>query len=178
VAIVATDPATAADLTGVDGVPTGGKGCVTQYYTLEDPLPDVGRRLVLNAIDAEPNQVVPHSTVAPEYGPAGKELLSATFLGEREESDEELAAITRDALSAWYRDRSFDDLEAVHTDRVEFAQFPQPPGSHEGLPDVTDPDGPAYLAGDYCSWSSIQGALDAGRDAARAVGTELEIYPR
>jgi len=175
-AVVATDPRTAAELTDVDGIPAGTRSCVTQYYAWPGRLLDAGKRILLNAVDDEPNQVVPHSAVAPEYAPDGTGLLSATFLGSRDEDDAELAELTRSTLSSWYPSHDFVDLEPVHTDRVEFAQFAQPPGIHETLPEVTDPDGPVYLAGDYCEWSSIQGALDSGRNAARALGTELGIY--
>jgi monoamine oxidase len=40
------------------------------------------------------------------------------------------------------------------------------------LPDVRDPDGRVYLAGDYTRWSSIQGALESGRVAAEAAAAD------
>jgi len=39
---------------------------------------------------------------------------------------------------------------------------------------VDDPAGPVFLAGDYTEWSSIQGAMESGRAAARAVATDLQ----
>lgn len=174
--VVATDPPTARELTGVEAIPTAGRGCVTQYYRLPDGTDlETGKRLVLNAGDAGPsggpNQVVPHSAVAPEYAPDDATLLSATYLGEREESDEQLAERTRSALESWFPERLFGSLESVHTERIPFAQFDQPPGIHDRLPDVRDPEGQIYLAGDYTRWSSIQGAMESGRQAA---GTVLE----
>jgi phytoene dehydrogenase-like protein len=162
-AVVATDPRTAGELTGVD-TPTEWRGCVTQYYRLDGRL-DTGRRLLLNADGEAPNEVVPVSAVAPEQAHEGETLVSATFLGDREEDDAELAALTESALAAWHPERSLS-VEAVHTARVEFAQFAQPPGVHEGLPDPDGPDGPVYLAGDYTLDSSIDGALESGRRAA------------
>ncbi|GAB3671808.1 NAD(P)/FAD-dependent oxidoreductase [Halopiger thermotolerans] len=172
--VVATDPPTARELTGVDAIPTDARACVTQYYRLPGEA-EIGadRRLLLNAGDEGPNHVVPHSAVAPEYAPDGETLLSATYLGDREESDAELAALTRETLESWFPERVFDDFERLHTDRINFAQFDQPPGIHERLPDARDPDGPVYLAGDYTQWSSIQGAMDSGREAARAVIEDL-----
>ncbi len=168
--IVATDPPTARELTGVESIPTDAHSCVTQYYELP-PRTDLetGRRLLLNAGESGPNQIVPHSAVAPEYAPGNTTLISATYLGEREESDDDLADRTRETLADWYPNRRFDGLELIHTDRIAFAQFDQPPGIHAGLPDARDPDGAIYLAGDYTRWSSIQGALESGRDAAGAV---------
>ena len=169
--VVATDPPTARDLTGVEAVPTDARSCVTQHFRLRaETAPDVGKRLLLNATDASPNHVAPTSAVAPEYAPDGAELFSATFLGpdvtDRAESD--LAADLRDALRSWYPERRLDP-DLVATDRIEFAQFAQPPGVHENLPGLRDGGGRVYLAGDYTAWSSIQGAMRSGREAAEAV---------
>ncbi|WP_136717868.1 NAD(P)/FAD-dependent oxidoreductase [Halorientalis salina] len=169
-AVVATDPPTAADLTGVESVPTGTKGCVTQYYGLPGHIKlDTGKKIVLNARDGEPNQVVPLSNVAPEYAPDDRTLLSATWLGTPDESDEALAARVREVLGQWYPERRFDDLDLLHTDHIDVGQFDQPPGFRRDLPDVDAPDGPVVLAGDYTQWSSIQGALESGRVAAETL---------
>ncbi|SEH11901.1 Phytoene dehydrogenase-related protein [Natronorubrum sediminis] len=169
--VIATDPPTARELTGLVSIPTDARSCVTQYYALADDADlETGKRLLLNAVDDEgPNHVVPHSAVAPEYAPDGVTLLSATYLGQSEADDGELAKRTQTALESWYPEGAFEDLEDLHTERIEFAQFDQLPGVHETLPDARDPDGPVYLAGDYTRWSSIQGAMRSGRDAAQAV---------
>jgi len=174
--VVATDPRSARDLTGVSSIPTDARSCVTQYYSLPESLP-VGRTIVLNAADAAPNSVAPLSTVAPEYAPAGSELLSATFLGDDslDDSEASLERRTREALSSWFPRRSFEELKRVHTSRIEFAQFDQPPGVHDDLPDARAPHGRAYLAGDYTRWSSIQGAMESGQDAAAAVLADLDV---
>ena len=174
--VVATDPKTARDLTAVEAVPTEGVPSTTQYYRLSDATPvSTGRKILLNSDDPSPNVVVPLTEVAPEYAPDGEQLLCATFLGDdaRFRDTDDLAADTRAALSAWYPERSFGGLEPIHTERIEFAQFAQPPGVHGGLPDTDDPDGPIYLAGDYTEWSSIQGAMKSGRVAADAISDDL-----
>jgi phytoene dehydrogenase-like protein len=175
--VVATDPPTARDLTAVDAIPTDAESCVTLWCSLplerdvpgnrRDPLGG-DRRLLLNAADADPNTVVSHTAVAPELAPDGRALLSATFLGDREADEETLLVETREALDAWYRRRSFDDLDLVAVDRIPFAQFAQQPGVHESLPSVDAPDGDVYLAGEYTEWSSIHGAMESGRAAAAA----------
>jgi len=173
-AVVATDPRSARELTGVDAVPTESRGCVTQYFTLRGHRRlDTGRTIVLNAGGDRPNTVAPLSAVAPEYAPSDGTLLSATTLGTPEESDEELAQSVRDALVTWYPEHRFDELEHLATDRVEFAQFDQPPGFRSSLPAVDAPEAPVYLAGDYTQWSSIQGALESGRVAAERARDEL-----
>ena len=170
--VVAADPRSARELTGVDAIPTDGKPSTTQFYSLpEHARVETGNKILLHTDGASPNVVVPLSEVAPEYAPDGQELLCATFLGagalERDEAS--LAADTRAALSAWYPEQSFESLEPIHTDRLRFAQFAQPPGVFDDLPSVTAPSGSVYLAGDYTAWSSIQGAMESGQAAASAV---------
>jgi phytoene dehydrogenase-like protein len=173
-AVVATDPREARALTGVASIPTAARGCVTQYFSLPTGRGlETGKRLLLNARDAAPNQVAPLSAVAPEYAPDDRELLSATVLGTPEEDATALAERTGAALASWYPERRFEDLRLLHTDRLPFAQFAQPPGFYERLPAVDAPDGRVFLAGDYTRWSSIQGAMASGREAARAVRTAL-----
>jgi phytoene dehydrogenase-like protein len=174
-AVVATDPPTAQALTGVGSIPTDGPSSVTQFYTLpEHAAIDTSRRIVLNVEDAAPNALVPLSSIAPSYAPGDRQLLCATFLegGEIDPftaSDEELADRTREAFGAWYPERASRGLKRIETVRVQFAQFAQPPGVHETLPDVGAPEGEVYLAGDYTEWSSIQGALRSGRTAAERI---------
>lgn len=170
-AIIATDPPTAADLTGVSGIPTEGRGCITQYFGIPTPdALDLEPRILLNADGDTPNLVSPVSAVAPEHAASDVTVLSATTLGHRpNESDNDLAAATRDAIASWFPEYAVTDLELLHTERIAFAQFAQPPGVHDHLPSVRDPDGPVYLAGSYTHDESINGALESGRTAANAV---------
>lgn len=173
-AVVATDPKSARKLTGCTAIPTTGRGCVTQYFSLpERQQLDTGGRLVLNVEDDRPNQVAVLSAVAPEYAPEDSHLLSATFLGEQGADDEHLAEEVRDRLASWYPENSFRELELLRTDRIPFAQLAQPPGFRGERPAVDEFGDRVYLAGDYTEWSSIQGALESGRRVARTVRTEL-----
>ncbi|MFC7071881.1 NAD(P)/FAD-dependent oxidoreductase [Halovenus rubra] len=169
-AVVATDPPTASTLTGVNSIPTKAHGCVTQYFSVPKTQRLEGSdRLLLNVADARPNQVAVLSAVAPEYAPDETHLLSATFLGEQSATDEELAEAVQAALGAWFPENQFEALELLRTDRIPFAQLAQPPGFGREWPNVDAPSGPVYLAGEYTEWSSIQGALDSGREAAEAI---------
>ena len=174
--VVATDPRQARQLTGVESIPTAARPSTTQYYRLPGGA-DLGtkKRILLNAGSAKPNTVVPLSDVAPEYAPDDAALLNATFLGREplRMDAAELAELTREALESWYPERRFGSLEPLATDRIEFAQFDQPPGVHDRLPTVDAPAGPVYLAGEYTQWSAIQGALESGRAAAEAVEADL-----
>ena len=172
VAVVATDPKAARELTGVDSIPTDAHSCITQYFVHDEPL-DTGDRILLNVGDDAPNEIVPVSTIAPEFSPDGRELLSATFLGLPEESDEELAETVVETLQQWYPDRNFAPLEHLHTDRIEFAQFAQPPGVFDTLPTTRTDEGSVYLAGDFTEASSLNAAMESGRKAALAVYDDL-----
>lgn len=173
--VVATDPSTARSLTGCRSIPTAMKGCITQYFRLPGSDLDTGRRLLLNAVAAEgPNHVVPVTEVAPEHAPAEETIISATFLGTPSDEDESLAKRTREVLASWYPERSVEGLELIHTERISAAQFEQPPGVHDTLPEPRAPDGGVYLAGDYTRNCSINGALASGRDAALTVSADLE----
>jgi phytoene dehydrogenase-like protein len=171
--VVAADPRSARDLTGVDAIPVEARGVVTQYYRLDAPELAAGRRIMLNAETAGPNTVAQLSAVAPEYAARGDVLLAASFVDDAlDRDDAALATATQTALERWYPERAFGTLELLATDRIPFAQFAQPPGAHAALPDPRDPDGPVYLAGDFTRWSSIQGALESGARAAAAVDAD------
>ncbi|SIQ92783.1 Phytoene dehydrogenase-related protein [Haladaptatus litoreus] len=171
-AIVATDPKSARELTGVDSIPTEARSCVTQYFAHDAPL-DAGNRILLNVADDAPNEIVPLSAVAPEYAPDDRELLSATFVGMPEESDDELAEEVKTTLREWYPERTFPSLELLHTDQIEFAQFAQPPGVFDTLPGNRTEQESIYLAGDFTEASSLNAAMESGRKAARAVYEDL-----
>ncbi|GAB7008568.1 NAD(P)/FAD-dependent oxidoreductase [Halorubrum trueperi] len=174
--VVAATPPEARRLTGVESIPSEVVPNVTGWYTLpEDETVETGKRILLNAAADSPNAVFPISEVAPEYAPDDRALLAATFLGE-DPLDRPAVALrddVRDALGAWFPDRDFANLETIDVHRIRFAQFSQPPGVHADLPDPDDPEGPVVLAGDYTEWSSIQGALESGRNAAQAAGRYL-----
>ncbi|WP_135828739.1 NAD(P)/FAD-dependent oxidoreductase [Halorussus halobius] len=184
--VVATDPKQARELTGVAAIPTDAKGCVTQYLSFDGAELDAGRRLLLNAAGTEPsgdsettdapapNHVAQLSSVAPEYAPDDRNLLSATYLGVPDAPDENLVERTARTLESWYPERRLD-LDHRHTSRIEFGQFAQPPGIHDDLPDVRAPGGPVYLAGEYTEASSLNAAMESGRAAATAVVEDLGL---
>jgi phytoene dehydrogenase-like protein len=173
--VVATAPRSARDLTGVESIPTEARGCVTQHVALQagHPLAD-SDRIHLNAESEVPNTVAPLSGVAPEYAPDDRELVAATTVGTPDRSSTDLAAAARDAIGSWYPEASLAGFEVLHTNRIPYSQFAQPPGVHETLPDARDPGGAVYLAGDYTHSSSINGAMESGRAAARAVVNDLQ----
>ncbi|MFW6458017.1 MAG: NAD(P)/FAD-dependent oxidoreductase [Halodesulfurarchaeum sp.] len=169
-AVVATDPIESARLTDCSSIPTDGRPVRTQYLTLPAGNP-IGEkpRIHLNAASEVPNQVVSLSAVASSYAPDGSVLLAASTPGGIKQDPAVTFEKTRSTLASWYPEAAFETLELFETVDVPFAQFVQPPGIHERLPDVRCPGGPVFLAGEVTSDSSINGALRSGRHAAAAV---------
>ncbi|MEF8777050.1 MAG: NAD(P)/FAD-dependent oxidoreductase [Haloarculaceae archaeon] len=169
-AIVATDPASARELTGLAEVPTDSLGCLTQHFALPRTQDlHVRHPLVLNADEHGPNQVAIVSDASPSLAPEGQQLISATYLGQPSADEDALADRVREHLAGWFPENRFEALDLLRTHRIEHAQHPQPPGFLDARPAVDAPDGPVYLAGDYTRWASIQGALESGRRAVGAI---------
>jgi phytoene dehydrogenase-like protein len=168
--VVATDPAQARSLTGVEAIPTESNGCVTQHFALpRTQRLHLRHPLLLNGDGEGPNQVALMSDPAPSYAPEHMQLLSATFLGRHGADEESLAGEVRTRLDEWFPENSFGNLERLRTHRIEHGQHVQPPGFLADRPAIDAPAGPVVLAGDYTRWSSIQGALESGSEAARAL---------
>lgn len=161
--IVATDPDTAQALTG-EPLARGRLGCTSLYYAAPRAL-DAQPRLILNTEGGLINTAQWISQVIPERAPAGQQLLTVSVLGLPELDDEALDARVRGELSRWYGPGAAE-LRLLETERIHFAQYPQPPesaatlaGHATGLPGV-------LLASEVTSMSSIQGAMESGEKAA------------
>ncbi len=163
--VVAADPRTAAELTGLPATPM--KGLVTFWFATDEAPTDLDL-LVLDPRRRGPvvNTAV-MSNVAPGYAPPGRHLVQATVLmaagavTEREVG-EHLGQIYRTSSQGW-------DVVAVH--EIHDALPVQPPGQPVRRP-VALGDG-LFVAGDHRDTASIQGALVSGRRAARAVHTSM-----
>lgn len=168
--VIAAGPEESRRLTGLDSIPTTGRSVRTQYFEVPADNPIANQtRIHLNAAGPSPNQVVNLSAVAPAYASGDRALLAASTPGRDDEPPSNGATKTRETIASWYPAASFDDLRLVQTIDVPFAQYAQPPGIHETLPAVSEPDGDVYLAGDFTTDSSINGALLSGRRAAEAI---------
>src|SRR5512139_1028954 len=163
--VVATDPAGAAGLTGVDTAAM--KGLVT-YWFATDEAPTHLDLLVLDPTRSGPvvNTAV-MSNVAPAYAPDGSHLVQATALaGEEAVGESEVRA----HLERMYRTSSRRwELVVVH--HVVDALPEQRPGVSLRQP-VDLGDG-LFVAGDHRDTASIQGALVSGRRTAAAVREAL-----
>ncbi len=164
--VVATDPAGAAGLTGVEAASM--KGLVTYWFATEEAPTDLDL-LVLDPSRSGPvvNSAV-MSNVAPAYAPEGRHLVQATALADDEPVGEpevraHLERMYRRSTRAW-------DLVVVH--HVVHALPEQRPGVSLRQP-VDLGDG-LFVAGDHRDTASIQGALVSGRRTAAAVRAALD----
>jgi phytoene dehydrogenase-like protein len=166
--VVATDPPTAARLTGIQAIPTEPVGCVTVYLATERD-PGIGAMLAIDGTGQQPvNHVAPLSAVQPSYAPQGQHLLAAVLLGDEAlaRDDAENGAIAARSVATMLGIAQPGVVEVV---RVPFALYRQTPGIHRVLPDATTGVPGVFLASDMTVDASINGAIMSGEDAAHAV---------
>jgi phytoene dehydrogenase-like protein len=162
--VVATDASTAGRLTGA-AVPEGWVGQVCIYFAAEGL--SSGKKIMLNAEDGRfVNNAVQISNVSPLYAPRGQGLLSVVALGGFDLPDEEIYRRGVEDVTGWYPEA---DLTPLAIYRVPYAQFAQPPGIHEMLPENRTDTLGLVLAGEYTEDSSINGSMLSGEKAAEEV---------
>ncbi|MCS6776197.1 MAG: NAD(P)/FAD-dependent oxidoreductase [Chloroherpetonaceae bacterium] len=163
--VLATQADVAARLMGRE-FPVHWRTSTTAYFALPEPL-DTGKLLVLFPEAQYINHAVMMSNVAPSYAPPGQHLLSVTLLGQTDLPDEEIVRrITTDLLLSFPEARP-DTWRLLRIYRIPWAQFAQPAGIWEQLPDADTGIPGLILAGEITQSSSLHGALTAGRVAAQ-----------
>ena len=106
------------------------------------------------------------SNVAPSYAPDGQHLLSATILGDTQLSDIDLGEAVRREVGAQFPDSQPDTWRLLRVYRARWAQFAQPAGIWDKLPDTRTALPGLILAGEITVQSSLHGALVSGQRAA------------
>ena len=173
--IVATDPPSAAQLLGED-VSRGSVSSTYLYYASQT-LIDPQFRLMLNPQTGLINNAQWLSHLLPERAPEGQHLLAATVLGNPELADEALDTAVRAELGVWYGER-VNLLRTLAVERIQYAQYPQPPGHATHLPGHATHLPGVLLAGEITSMSGIQGAMESGEKAAAIVLNDLAALSR
>jgi hypothetical protein len=160
--VVATDPRTAAELTGQ---PTAATKSLTTFWHTSAAPPTASRMLHLDADARGPviNTAV-MTNVVPTYAPAGRPLTASTTLGADGSATAEQAA-RRHAGQIYGVDTHSWELVTTHV--IEGALPVQPPPLRLRQPTALDSG--LFVAGDHRDTASIQGALVSGRRAATAV---------
>ncbi len=151
-------------LAGVEAPAPRGSTCLW-FDTSEAP---AGRRIVLDGDGVGPvNNVAVMSAVSPSYAPSGRSLVAASCVGLPFAGDDaELVSAAYAQLTSWFGGR-VDTWRLLRTDRIEWAQHAQPPGSiSTGARWLRDS---VVLSGDGTENASIDGALRAGRRSADLV---------
>ncbi|MDP8939779.1 MAG: FAD-dependent oxidoreductase [Actinomycetota bacterium] len=162
--VVATDAPSAGRLTN-EGVPRAAVGQTCIYYATGGLNRE--NKILLNADDGGLlNNVVQISNVSRSYAPESQNLVCAVALGGMELPDEELYRRGVEEISEWYPNA---DLHPLAIYRIPFAQFAQPPGTHDRLPANRTATPGLILAGEYTEDSSINGSILSGEKAALEV---------
>ncbi len=132
------------------------------------PAPFYGEKLITLFADGEGlvNNATLLSNVAPSYAPPGEHLLSATILGDTPLGDAELADAVKSEVGAQFPDAQPDTWRLLRVYRARWAQFAQPVGIWDRLPDTRTARPGLILAGEITVQSSLHGALVSGQRAA------------
>jgi phytoene dehydrogenase-like protein len=166
--VIATESTSAARLTGLD-LPTQGVGCACLYFAGEERLYEQRSIILHTTPSAYVNHAVLLTNIAPTYAPPGKHLLSVTVLDLSDQDDERMARRCLAELAEWFPEHNLSRWRFLRCYRIPFSQFAQKPGVFDHLPGNRTSLKGLYLAGEYTQSSSIQGALESGVQAARAI---------
>ena len=140
-------------------------------FSLPEPLFTEKLIALFSDKDSLVNDAAMISNVAPSYAPPGKHLLSATILGTPGLDEAELVSQVKRQLTVQFPACRPDSWELLRIYTVQKAQFAQPVGVWESLPTSKTQTPGLFLAGEYLSSSSLNGAIAAGSLAAKAVAT-------
>jgi phytoene dehydrogenase-like protein len=156
-------------------LPTKGVSTICLYFAGDERLyPE--RKILLNTEpDAYINNAVLLTNIAPTYAPPRKHLLSVTLTGIPEGDDELIAERCRAELAHWFPEHNLLRWQLLGIYRIPFAQFAQPAGIFDELPDNRTAIEGLYVAGEYTKSSSIQGAMHSGEHAAKELLKGLRL---
>jgi len=165
--VVATEGPEAARLLG-DKERLGSRSVSCLYFETDEP-PLSEPLLVLNGEGKGPiNSLCSPSSVAPNYAPTGKSLVSVTMIGNPDQDDQQLETAVRTQLTEWFG-ASVKGWHYLRTYRIPHALPMQ-------TPPVSDPTSRPhqirpglFVCGEYQNVASIQWAMVSGRRAAEAV---------
>ncbi|MCU0316692.1 MAG: FAD-dependent oxidoreductase [Fimbriimonadaceae bacterium] len=166
--IIATDGATATQLTGVPTI-SGYKACTTIHYAAPTK-PTADNLLILNGPGlGQINHVMCVSGVSRDLAPLPEHLVSVTLLGNHEEEDLYLAKSVRYEMSTWLPKAKVSAWRPLRVDRIPQAQMPQPVGFASQMAPIKTATEGLFLAGEYTTYLGSDGAIKSGQQAAIAV---------
>ncbi len=166
--VVATEGPAAAALSG-QPAPTRTLSSTTVTFAAKDRPTDEPILILNGNFPGQVNHVAVMSNVSKDLAPSGVHLVSATLLGMHRDADAKLAGDVRYELAQWFPKTDARSWRPLKVDRVEHAQLVQEPGILDSLPSNTTPVEGLFLAGEYTTNSSIDGAVQSGIACATAV---------
>lgn len=144
-------------------VQTASSTCV--YFETPDSITDRPVLHLRQAAQGLVHHVVPVSTVCPEAAPDGRHIVSVTALGIHESPEETMKI----ELKKWFSNHLVEEWRPVKTYQIHDAQILQRPGFAERRPSLRTAVPGVYRAGEATTYSSIDGAILSGMQAANLV---------
>jgi len=170
--VLATEAPAASRLSGLPAP----KGCLSSATVSFDAPEPIGTEpiLLLNGPGwGQVSHLVDSSLVCPSYAPKGRHLMTATVLGATSGDDLSFARAVQSELKSWLPKANLDAWRPLKVDRIHYAQMPQPVGFMDSLPAETTKTPGLFFAGEYTTYSSIDGAVLSGQRAADAIFSSL-----
>lgn len=168
--VLATDGPATQRLIDLEDVP-GYRPALCIYYAAAKPPVEEGI-LILNGEGRGPvMNFTPMSRVSSTYAPAGRELLSATILGDAIERPE-VRVEARSQLREWFGP-AVDEWEEVAAYRIPVGLPDQSPRAGGVRARSLRTDDGVFVAGDHRRHGSIEGAIMSGLEVAHAVTASL-----
>lgn len=166
--VIATESPEAARLAGLQ-TPTGSRSSITVSFDSPEPISKEAILMLNGPAFGKVNHVVDVSLAAPSYAPQGRHLISATILGSASESDLALAGNVKSEIQGWLPKASVSAWRPLRVDRISYAQMAQPAGFGDDLPSNETKTSGLYFAGEFTTYSSIDGAIFSGQQAAESI---------
>lgn len=174
---------TADEASRLSGLPTlsGALQHVTVYLSGAVPL-YTEKKIMLHARpDSFINNLQMVSNVVRSYAAPKRHLLSAMILGSPPASDEELYSRTFSDLRQIFASnkrilRALHGYAPLAIYRINYAQFPQPPGIHARLPSNRSAQPGLYFAGEFTIASNINAAIESGERCAQAIHEDFASH--
>ena len=163
--VVATEGHIASQLTD-SPAPESYHGTTTLYFGTERAPFDEPALMLNGSGTGQTLHLSVPSNVQPTYAPPGRALVSVSQLGATDSEDTALFEQTRSELRDWFGN-AVDGWTPLRTYRIPFAQPKLPAGAAMNRSGVIESHG-VTVCGDHLATPSIQGAMLAGRNAAKA----------
>jgi protoporphyrinogen oxidase len=171
--VLACNASEAARLSGVP-IDVAFHSSITLYFTATEQ-PVKAAVIVLNGnVRGITSYVVPLSNLDSPADQRDRKLIAAITLGDRPETDEQLADIVKAEMRVWFPDHDVETWSFLRAYRSANAQMAQPPGFQQRLPSNDSGVPGLYFAGEYTTNSSIDGAIQSGIACAELIVSRVE----